>query len=522
MNKKLILLGMMVLSFFGLISCASEQDVLAEAFPKTDNYYQIFVRSFADSDGDGVGDFNGITAKLEYLSDLGITGLWLMPIHPSPTYHGYDVTDYYAVNEDYGTMEDFENLIDAADELGIKIILDMVFNHTSQQHPWFQAALAGDETYRDYYVFASDTSNLNDKWNSVPGGTYYAYFGGWMPDLNMLNDDVFNEILDISKFWLEKGVAGFRLDAAGHLFGDGEYIGISTSYLDNIIYLKKYMKDLVEYKSDVFVTAEIYESTLYQLVGDYFGAVDSPLDFPVAAQIRTAAQNTSNRRYATVLEDIYDYYRKIDRNFISSPFIVNHDMDRFATQTLGNIEAMKLSAEMLLVLPGNPIIYYGEEIGMYGFKANGTDNIWDETRRMPFPWNDDYLTAWVTSSIQDVINVNAENATLESVDVQMQNPDSLWSIYASLLKLRNDNIALKYGNSFAKWDLSTASLQGFYRTFEYDKYKQTLLILHNFDDEEVDMITFNGTLIYVSGVDDLTNVTTIPAKSTVIIEIAEE
>ena len=159
---------------------------------------------------------------------------------------------------------------------------------------------------------------------------------------------------------------------------------------------------------------------------------------------------------------------------------------------------------------------------MYGFKANGTDNIWDETRRMPFLWEDDYLTAWVTSSIQDVINVNAENATLESLNTQMQNPDSLWSVYAGLLKLRNENIALKYGNSFVRWDLSTSSLQGFYREVTYDTYHQKLLILHNFDDEAVDMIEFDGKLIYVSGITDLTEVTSIPAKSTVIIEIAEE
>ncbi|MBN2876744.1 MAG: alpha-amylase [Bacilli bacterium] len=522
MIKKIFMFITVVTLFLALSACANTQSVFEKAFPENDTYYEVFVRSFADSDEDGIGDFNGLTDKLDYFVDLGIDALWLMPIHPSPSYHGYDVTDYYDVNPDYGTMEDFTNLISQADDKGIKIILDMVFNHTSELHLWFQAALAGDATYRDYYVFASDTSNLNDRWNSVIGGTYYAYFGGWMPDLNMLNDDVFNEIVNISKFWLDKGVAGFRLDAAGHLFGDGEYIGITTSYIDNIIYLRNYTEQLDEYKNDVYVTAEIYESTLYQVVGDYFGAVDSPLDFPVAATLRSAAQNNSNRRYATVLEDIYDYYRKINKNFISAPFIVNHDMDRFATQVLGNEEMLKLSAEMLLVLPGNPIIYYGEELGMYGYKANGSNGIWDETRRMPFLWNDEYLTTWVAASIQDVINVNTQNESLESVSEQMENPDSLWSTYEKMLRLRNENIALKYGNSFVRWEESTNELQGFYREVSYEKYGQKLLILHNFGEEALDMISYNGTIIYISGVDNPAEATQIPGRSTVIIEIVEE
>ncbi len=523
MIKKLSIIVLLLVSVFGFVSCGkSEVDVLAEAYPENDTYYEIFVRSFADSDGDGVGDFNGIADKLEYFQNLGVTALWLMPIHPSPSYHGYDVTDYYAVNPDYGTMEDFENLMTQADEAGIKIILDMVFNHTSEQHPWFQAALSGDETYRDYYVFATDTSNLNGKWVSQTGGTYYAYFGGLMPDLNMFNDAVFDEIVDISKFWIDKGVSGFRLDAAGHLFGDGEYLDTSTSYINNIIYLKDYMAEMEAYKEDIYVTAEVYEETLYRVVGDYFGAVDSPLDFPIAALIRTASQNNSNRRYATVLEEMYDYYRRVDKNFISAPFIVNHDMNRFADQTLGNQEMMRLATEMLLVLPGNPIIYYGEEIGMYGYKSAGTNGIWDETRRMPFMWEDDYLTNWLEATNDDVANVNEQNANIALISEQMEDPNSIYSIYATLLQLRNENIALKYGNSFEKWQDSTSELQGFYRFVEFEKYQQRLLILHNFGQEDLQMIDYNGEIIYVSGTDDLTDVTMIPARSTVIIQVAVE
>jgi len=531
MTKKIFTAILFILVIFGISACTSQEEILKEAYPENDNYYEVFVRSFADSDGDGIGDFNGIIDNLDYFVSLGITGLWLMPINPSPTYHGYDVTDYYSVNPDYGTMEDFETLVSEADANGIKIMLDMVFNHTSNEHPWFQAALTGDETYMAYYNFIDnsiDTSKILGSWNqtiwhTTSVGKYCGYFSYTMPDLNLSNPVVADEIVNISEFWIDKGVMGFRLDAALHFFGENEYIGESTTYLDNIIFLKDYIKTLDEYKSGIYVTAEIYEETLYQVVGDFFGAVDSPLDFPIAALIRTASQNYSNRRYATVLEDMYDYYRRIDKNFISAPFIVNHDMDRFATQVLGNEEMTRLAAEMLLVLPGNPIIYYGEELGMFGYKASGPD-IWDETRRLPFIWDNDFETNWLESSNNALIDINNQNDNVASVSEQMQNPDSLWSLYAALLQLRNNNIALKYGNSFVRWDQSTEFLQGFYREFTYDKYHQKLLILHNFGQDEIDMIEFSGQIIYASytAAENYSTMTVIPARSTVIIEIIEE
>ncbi len=528
MSKKTFVLLIFLLLVFGVVSCASEEKVFEEAYPENDTYYELLVRSFADSDGDGIGDFNGITANLDYFVDLGITALWLMPIHPSPSYHGYDVMDYYDVNPDYGTMEDFDNLVSSANEKGIKIMLDMVFNHTSNEHPWFQEALTGDETSMSYYEFIENTIDTQSKlgswnqtiWHTTSVGKYCGYFSYTMPDLNLSNPVVFDEIVNISEFWIDKGVMGFRLDAALHFFGENEIIGETTSYLDNIIWLKDYIKAIDEYKSGIYVTAEVYEEMLYQVVGDFFGAVDSPLDFPVAALIRGASQNYTNRRYATVLEDMYDYYRRIDKNFISAPFIVNHDMNRFATQVLGDEDMLRLSAEMLLTLPGNPIIYYGEELGMFGYKASGPD-IWDETRRLPFLWNNDYQTDWVVSSNQALIALNAQNADVDSVSDQMADPNSLWSIYEVLLRLRNENIALKYGNSFVRWDASTDSLQGFYREITYDKYHQKLLILHNFSQDDVDMIEFNGQIIYASNtaIEDLSGLTIIPGRSTVIIEI---
>ncbi len=536
MIKKGLLFLTFVLSAFGLFACAdttttatteatttqSLQDILLNAYPENNAYYEVLVRSFADSDGDGIGDFNGLADKLDYFVDLGITGLWLMPINPSPTYHGYDVTDYYAVNPDYGTMEDFENLVAEANSKGITIMLDMVFNHTSNQHPWFLAALEGDETYRDYYVFSNEDNG--EYWHGSTNGNYYGYFSYTMPDLNLENPAVFDEIVNISKFWMDKGVMGFRLDAVSHFYSDNEYLDRTSTYVDNIIFLQDYMDAIDEYNSDVYVIGEVWEEDLYQVVGDYFGGLDAPIDFPVSAIIRSAAQSTSNRRYASLLEEIYDYYRRINKDFISAPFVANHDMDRFATMVLGNTDMERMAAEMLLTLPGDPILYYGEELGMFGYKTNGENGIWDETRRLPFLWDDpEYLTDWLGTTTASIIDLDNKNSALGGAESQMLDSSSLWNVYATLLQLRNENIALKYGNSFEKWELSTSSLQGFYREFTYEGNHQKLLILHNFANEATDMIEFNGTILYASNLsaDQFSSMTSIPAKTTLIIELTE-
>ena len=177
----------------------------------TDNWDEIFVRSFYDSDGDRVGDFNGITAKLDDLSALGVGGIWLMPIHPSPSYHGYDVTDYYDVNPDFGTLADFEALLSEAHARGIRVIIDLVLNHTSNEHPWFQSArFVENSPYREWYNW-SDTAKTG--YNQGGSAYYESRFVASMPDLNLDNQEVRAEIEKIMRYWLELGVDGFRLDA---------------------------------------------------------------------------------------------------------------------------------------------------------------------------------------------------------------------------------------------------------------------------------------------------------------------
>jgi len=202
-------------------------------------WYEIFVRSFDDSDGDGVGDLQGVIRRLPYLAELGVSGIWLMPIHPSPSYHGYDVTDYMDVNPDYGTLDDMRELLSAAHDLAINAILDFVPNHSSSQHPWFVAAAAGDPAYRDYYVWHDDPPDWRgtrggSAWHALPGGAerYLGLFSPGMPDLNHRNPRVVEEFQRIARFWLDLGVDGFRVDAIQHIVEseDGQISNTEGTY----------------------------------------------------------------------------------------------------------------------------------------------------------------------------------------------------------------------------------------------------------------------------------------------------
>ena len=524
MIKKYFNVILLIIVAFVLSGCQKEP-TLQEINPRNDVYYQLFVRSIADSDGDGIGDFNGVTAKLDYLADLGITGIWLMPIHPSPTYHGYDVIDYYDVNSEYGTLADFKNLCLVAEEKGIKIMIDLVVNHTSIENEWFQKALAGDEKYQDYYVFttASTTGILGswgqNIWHTIDGKKYCGYFSSTMPDLNYFNEEVVDEVYNIGKFWIDAGVDGFRLDAAQHFFGTNEYLGYSVDFYDNIYFLKDFRKKMREYDPNIYITGEINLLT-ESIVKEYFIGLDSPLDFPIANKVVTTGSSSGNLNYAKGLIKIYNSYASVDPDFISAPFLRNHDENRLATEYDGNIAKLKLVAEMLMVLPGSPIIYYGEEIGMYGSKSNGelsgTTAIWDETRRLPLNFGDSYTTTWFNdTSFYDVVR----KQSVASVMSQEEDETLLLSTNKAIIKTRNNNIALKYGNNIEAYENNTNQLQGFYREYTYEDQSQRVLVLHNLSSSEIAMPEVSGTIIYASGRTTFDNISVSSPKSTIIIDV---
>lgn len=245
-----------ITSVFAFSACGSKAELLQENIidDKYDNYYEVFVYSYCDSDGDGIGDFNGLTSKLDYIRDMGYTGIWLMPVNPSPSYHGYDVTDYYGVNPKYGTLEDYKNLLDEAHGRDIKIIMDLVVNHTSSQHPWFRSGLSaaqgkgGDAKYHDWYTF-TNKKPTNGSYSEEGGVWYEANFDKGMPDLNLKNESLRGEIENIIKFWLETGVDGFRLDGCKY------YCPLSN---DSIEFCSWIQTTAEKYKEDVYIVGEMW------------------------------------------------------------------------------------------------------------------------------------------------------------------------------------------------------------------------------------------------------------------------
>ena len=294
-------------------TCIAPDTVSGVQGPWNDEvYYEIFVRSFYDSNNDGIGDFKGIIQKLDYLndgnpattSDLGVKGIWLMPMMKSPSYHGYDVTDYYATEPDYGTMADFEALVDSAHKRGIKVILDLVINHTSSQHPWFTQSAANQNGYRDWYVWRSTNPGFNGPWNQQVwhnrnGSFYYGLFYNGMPDLNFNHPPVKQEILNISNFWLAKGVDGFRLDAIQYLVENGTQLAGTQGTFD---FLTQFNQSYKAANPQAFTIGEVWDATSVVVPYVQPQKLDACFEFDLAGKILNGVLNGNPSEIRSQLE----------------------------------------------------------------------------------------------------------------------------------------------------------------------------------------------------------------------------
>ena len=358
-----------------------------------DNYrtfYEIFVYSFCDSDGDGIGDLQGVISKLDYLEELGIQGIWLMPIHPSTSYHKYNVSDYYAIDPAYGTMEDFDAFMAECEKRDIHVILDLVLNHTGSEHPWFKEAYAYLQSlpagaqpnaeeckYLDYYFFQQEAEG---GYCEVTGTDWYyeARFNYDMPDLNLASDAVRGEIKDIMTYWFDKGVAGFRLDAAKEFYSGG---------VEQNIEVLSFLQETAEsIKPDAYLVAEVWEG--YATIARYYeSGITSLFDFAfgdstgqIVKTLRGAGQSSVVSKYAKALEGANEKYSAGNPDYINAPFLSNHDVGRIAGFVMKDPCKTKLAGAMNLFMSGSAFIYYGEEIGMVG---SGND----PSKRAPMYWN---------------------------------------------------------------------------------------------------------------------------------------
>ena len=428
----------------------------------SDVFYEIFVRAFADSDGDDVGDFKGIENKLPYLKELGITGIWLMPIQQNGSYHGYDTTDYYKVTPDYGTMEDFEHMLATAKSLGIKVIMDLVVNHSSNNVSWFLEARSGPENpYRNWYTFTDRANNNVRVDNSVGSPTsspwrntasqygqykYIGIFSSAMPDLNFDTPEVRAEMIKIGQFWLEKGVSGYRLDAAKHIFGDFAGTVHSPEIVEkNMNWWKEFRAGMEKVNHDVYLVGEIWEEdTSLMLPFVQKDTLHSTFDFKQAVDLLSMAKNEQVLPgFNAALCRLYDEFGAVSGyDFVNCTFLTNHDQNRVINQLDNNPNHAKTAAAMLLTLPGNPFIYYGEELGLQGMKP-------DQDIREPMPW---YIsntgvgqTNWKPKSSASWRNVYSLGGDV-SVEAQEKDPASMLSRYKELIGWRNELRVLRDGD----------------------------------------------------------------------------
>lgn len=443
--------------------------------------YEIFVQSFADSDGDGIGDIKGMTSKLDYLKDLGVEGIWLMPMNPSPSYHKYDVSDYYDIHPDYGTLDDFKIFVNEAHARNIKVVMDMVLNHSGSRHPWFIDAIANENSpYRDYYVWThkddpqtqvsgriiSGDSNNRNRWNKVEGSDYlyYSYFGRNMPDLNFDNPKLREEVFKIGKFWLsEVKVDGFRLDAARHIFPDDRPT-------DNHNWWVYFLNEMKKANENVYLIGEVWASA--EIVGPYLKGLPALFNFDMGSAITKAVNEGVEGDLSTNHKKIIDFYKTVNPDYIDATFLTNHDQVRIMSAVNNNIDKAKMAAALLLTLPGSPYLYYGEEIGMQGKKP-------DPNIREPFLWdvkaNDKFRATWIDPKY-------STDQSITPVLQQIKDKNSIYNHYKTFIQLRNSSKALTYGD-IEPLTLNNTGLSAFIRLTDDD----SVLVLHNLSKTDVNL-----------------------------------
>ena len=461
--------------------------------------YQIYPRSFCDSKGDGIGDLKGITSKLDYLKNLGVTMLWICPCYESPMAdNGYDISDYKKIADEFGTMEDMDELINEAKKRDIKIILDLVINHTSDEHKWFQEALKDPESkYHDYYIFKEGSKSINN-WRSMFGGTvwekvpgrdevYLHVFHKKQPDLNWENEEVRKELYDMVNWWLEKGIAGFRIDAITFIkkdltWKDREADGVDglakcTKAARNQPGIGEFLNELKENtfkKHDCMTVAEApgvpYEE-LEEFIGEdgYFSMI---FDFRYA-DLDVASGSEWFKRVPWTIKDlnqkIMDSQMALQKCGWGANFIENHDQPRATTKYLkenqDNKDAVKTLAAMYFLLRGTPFIYQGQELGMVNFQRKGIEEFNDissidqyyraidegltereslrainlrsrDNTRTPFPWNGQKYGGFSTE--KPWLKMTEEHPKVNAVD-QVGREGSIYQFYKEMINFRQNS-----------------------------------------------------------------------------------
>lgn len=478
MNKKPLIITSLILSLVMVSGCSN-----APTYHLNDNVtnatssvnYEIFVASFYDSNNDGIGDLKGVELKLDYLQKLGVKNLWLMPIHPSQSYHKYNVDDYYAIDKDYGTMDDFVSLVDKAKEKNIGIIIDLVMNHSSNLHPWFiesaNAVKNGDfseGSKANYYVWRDGPSE-GYRYNEITRTYYEAYFDKTMPDLNLANPYVKQEFKNIAKFWIDKGIAGFRLDAIKHFF---TYANDTNAYLEEF---SSYCRSLNE---DIFIVGEAFEEN-YGGLKQYFASDISLFNFPSSGAntnsfVNAANFGSGNANAQYIVSSNNDFATLNEGNNYLCTFLTNHDQNRISHMAYDDA-TYKMAATSYILSKGVPFIYYGEEIGMLG---NGKD----ENKRLHMIWSNNNKNG----ECKDPINNDFDHKKQinKGVDEQIEDKNSLLYHYRKIINTRNKYNDYFLNGTFSYLSNSKIGVTGYEINLDN---KPTLYVVFNYLKETADI-----------------------------------
>ena len=439
-------------------------------------FYEIFVGSFADSNGDGVGDLRGIIEKFDYLNDgdpdsgksLGIEGIWLTPIFQSPSYHKYDVTDYYTIDPQFGTQADLDELIALCHSRGVKLILDMVINHTAKECAWFKAftkAHRDNDTSSPYYDFYS----YYTKGQAAPSGRAFAALSGTdvyyecnfydgMPELNFDSPAVREEVLNISRYYLDRGIDGFRYDAAKYVYyGD---------HKQSLAYWQEYLTTLRQEYPGLYTVAEVWDGD--GITAIYYPATNC-FNFTVSQPEGRFAETAQQGNAGVLTRYVEQYLASIagtnpDAMFV--PFLSNHDMDRVAGYLTVASGAMRMAANLYILGPGSPFLYYGEELGMRGSRGGANT---DANRRLAMIWGDG-------NTVKDPVGTTykKDNQIQDGALAQMEDPDSLYNYYKKLIMIRKANPAIARGE-YKAVSVDGSKVGGFVSTWQ----GTSVLVLHN-------------------------------------------
>lgn len=479
--------------------------------------YQIYPRSFCDSNGDGIGDIPGIISKLDYLKKLGVGILWLSPVYKTANADfGYDVSDYYSINPEYGTMQDMLRLIDEAKRKGIRIVMDLVVNHTSDEHEWFQSSIHPDSPYRDFYYWRKGKKNNTEapnNWTSNFGGSAWTYvpeanayylhvFGKKQPDLDWHNPKVLDEVEKILRFWLDKGVYGFRCDVINQIWkedlNDGKkslWVTGQEKYLmkeENHRILRQIYEDVFS-KYDCMVVGETYNVDFKNARRFTDKELDLAFQFDTVSSDRFLVPIFKTKFKPTKFKKtFFDWQRELDWNTL---FLENHDqprsINRFGDTKKYFKESAKELAMILLTLRGTPFLYQGEEIGMTDYPLFQPEeykdpvNFWlldllpkfhfskkktlqlihncnRDNARTPMQWGKGE-NADFTSGNETWLPVNPNYPEI-NVEVEEKDSDSILSFYRQLIQFRKEEPALLYG-TFEPIK-TKGSIMAFYRSYQ--------------------------------------------------------